>query len=82
MSLHLLNLSFFIGTWESGMVDVNAKIKWRWEGNARGNFYGGPESGCSELKQDSVPRIRIIHQKICLRSTYVYDYGVGKFNRE
>jgi len=31
VSLHLLNLSFFIGTWESGMVDVNAKNEWRLE---------------------------------------------------
>ena len=31
VNLHLLNLSFFIGTWESGMVDLNAKIEWRLE---------------------------------------------------
>ena len=31
VSLHLLNFSFFIGIWESGMVDVNAKIEWRLE---------------------------------------------------
>jgi hypothetical protein len=60
-----------------GMVDVNAKTKWRLEGNARGKFYRGPKSDCSDqLKQDSVPRMRIIHQIMSNSNRLIFPFSL------